>query len=68
MLITLVYLAIQVRLVRDESARADLVDRGLAIREPMVTVVSDEALAGEMRTKRLSTGRYIRLSRAMYAV
>ena len=47
-LVTLVYLAIQVRLVRAESERAALVDRGRAIRESMAIVASDETLASGM--------------------
>lgn len=47
-LVTLIYLAIQVRLVRSESARSALVDRGQAVREIMSMMVTDDTLARGM--------------------
>jgi hypothetical protein len=55
-LVTLVYLAIQVRHARAESARSALVDRGQAIREVMAMVVSDESLARGMMSATRTVG------------
>lgn len=55
-LVTLVYLAIQVRLARAESARSALVDRGKAVREVMAMVARDESLARGMMSATRTVG------------
>jgi hypothetical protein len=58
-LVTLIYLAIQVRLVRSESARSAMVDRGQAVRETMSMIVTDDTLArGMMNASQAVGGSY----------
>jgi hypothetical protein len=45
-LVTLIYLSIQVRMARKESAAASIRERGSAMREVMLLQVSDDVLGG----------------------